>query len=768
MSPKAREDKRISRLHQMEMMEAAARGTTPTMQLDTTDFTSLPGLPTQQQPSISAPPVSLSSSRTAIVADDFLSSLNPSSSTSPSSGRSKPKSRSSRSRSPSRPKSMSARSQSTGSTSPSSNFFSQREKYEVDQSINLMDASSKRYSIEDSESQVKRGKKNTTSFVDIFLGGNGSTSGSSSPSSGGRRTSGIKTSWKTSMMGRLFVAVVFLAFMALLTLSVSFFVNDDGAVEENKGKTQLIRTAAPVVEEVSVEATRDHSSANFETNNAGSGPATFAKFDYGTKVEDTARFDDLKYILLQGGGTTAARLTDETTSAFHALRWLTDDDPLHLEPNNPTLKTRFALASLFYATHVPAGAATSTQRQALDGKAASSAGSTSTQWKRENEWMTESNVCEWYGVDCETVEEESKEPASVVHLKIASNGLHGTIPLELQLLGELVLLDLSGNALSGTIPVQLSSLQQIKYLLLHKNSLEGIIPPGLHQMTNAFEIYLSNNQLTGPLPDSFKNLDNLRALYVESNRLTGDIEHIGDMEGINHLHLSDNAFVGSLPSTIGRLSMLNDLRVANNKLTGNLPSEMASNTRLRLLYLANNNLNGQIPEMFEDLNKLTDLQLHGNGIKSKLPTSMGALTSLRRLTLEGNVMTGRLPSEWGAMTDLEALELFHNEIVGSIPTEFGEMSSLRDVSLGHNFIQGEIPSELGQLTLLKHLGLQHSAIKGAVPSELGLLTALVKLELGKTLVTGVVPDEICELNTLDVFVADCIGGIECSCCSACM
>lgn len=728
-------------MHQMEMMEAAARGTAPTMQLDTAGLTPLPVLPTQQQPLTSAPKATVSSSfdRTAIVADDFLSSLNPSSSTSPSSGR-----------------------------RGSSNFFSQRDKYEVDQTINLMDASSKRYSLNDTESQTRRSKKKSTSFVDIFLGGNGSTSGSSSPSSSGRRTSGIKTSWKTSTMGRLFVAVVFLGFMALLTMSVTFFVNDDAAAEDNNGKTQLIRTAAPNVQEVSVETTRDHSPANFETNNAGNGPPTFAKFDYDNKVEDKTRFNDLKSTLLQGGGSTEECLTDQSTSAFHALRWLTDDDPLHLEPNSPALKPRFALASLFYATHVPTEKTASTQRQALDGKAASSVGSTFTKWKRENEWMTESNVCEWYGVECETVEEESKEPASVVHVKITSNGLQGTIPLELQLLSELVMLDLSDNDLSGAIPAQLGSLQQMKYLLLHKNSLEGTIPPELHQMTNAFEIYLSNNKLTGPLPDSFKNLDNLRALYLESNRLTGDIEHIGELEGINHLHLSDNAFVGSLPTTIGRLSMLNDLRVANNKLTGNLPSEMALNTRLRLLYLADNNLSGQIPEMFEGLIKLTDLQLHGNGMKSKLPTSMGALTSLRRLTLEGNVMTGHLPSEWGAMTDLEALELFNNEIVGSIPTEFGEMSSLRDISVGHNFVQGEIPSELGQLTLLKHLGLQHSAIKGAVPSELGLLTALAKLELGKTLVTGVVPDEICELNNLDVFVADCIGGIECSCCSKCM
>lgn len=709
-----KEDKRITRMHQMEQMEAAARGTKPSMTLDTTEFA-----PAEQPPVAAAaqeeqqsPPPSTTGTfeRTALVAGDFLSSMT-SSSSKPEAAKKEPPTTSG--------------SDNNNNNASSNNLFSKRDIYEVDQSVNLMDASSKKYHHNGHEKK---------SFVDIFVGSSGSTSGNGK----------VKTSWKRSAGGRIGIGLLFLGFGLLLALSVSFLASETSYHDE----PHIRATAAPK---------QDLTPLSSEA--AATGPAEFADFDFDTKVQDTARMEDLKTALVHQKAASSDRLKDDSTSAFHALRWLTDDDPAQLEANDPELVSRFALASVFYATHQPSSGGAAVQRQFLENKQTDQ---TVTSWSRENAWMTDHNVCEWFGVDCEV----DQDARVVVHLNLTSNQLQGTIPDELQLLDRLILLDLSNNALTGEIPTQLGSLSNTKYLLLHKNALTGTIPEELKHMTSAFEIYLSENDLTGTIPMSLGSIETLRALYLSQNQLSGKINHWKGFNDINHLHLDDNLLEGPLPTGLGQLSMLLHLRLSNNKLTGTLPTELAEITKLRLLYLANNQLTGQIPDMFDDLHKLTDLELHGNGFKSKLPPSMGSLTSLRRLTLEGNTMTGRLPPQWGKMTDLEALDLYRNELIGSIPTEYGGMRNMRDLILSHNFLQEDIPSELGLMTRLKFLDLQHNALRGTVPTEFGKLKDLEKLNLQETLVSGSVPEEVCELD-LEVFETDCKSKIECTCCTKC-
>lgn len=482
--PGKKEEKRITRMHQMEQMEAAARGTMPTFTLDTTSFESA-----EEQTPLPENPPPATGTFSSLVAGDFLSSATGTSSAAP--------------RSPS-----ATTPHSTGS------YFSQREKYEgVDQTINLMDASSKRYSVTESRRPTR------TSFVDIFIGGSGTTSGSFSKG----RKSTIKTSWKSNMAGKLLIGCFFLGFMAFLASSVQFLVTDDSASVEDK---KHIRTAVPTAyDQDAVDVIRGSEAA-------ASGPATFAHVDFDTKVEDTKRFDDLKAALVGLKGASEGDFEDRATSAFHALRWLTDDDPLEVEPKDPALKARFALASLFFATHQ--SSSTTTQRKTLDSTADEEDLS---RWNRENGWMSEASVCEWFAVDCE-LDPDTKEKV-VVHLNMTSNKLRGSIPMDLQLLDNLILLDLSNNELTGTIPPQLGNLAQVKYFLLERNQLSGEIPQQLRRMKAAYEIYLSYNILTGHVPTPLADLENLRVLDLGHNQLTGSTENIG---GFTDISKCDSSF----------------------------------------------------------------------------------------------------------------------------------------------------------------------------------------------------------------------------------
>ena len=99
-------------------------------------------------------------------------------------------------------------------------------------------------------------------------------------------------------------------------------------------------------------------------------------------------------------------------------------------------------------------------------------------------------------------------------------------------------------------------------------------------------MYVANNKLTGNILQMMShinisdlNLLNLKLLDLSYNNLSGSLPP--DMPpSLSVLNVSNNAFVGSLPSTCSTLQMA-DLRLDNNELTGALPpawSAWGSNT----------------------------------------------------------------------------------------------------------------------------------------------------------------------------------------------
>jgi hypothetical protein len=85
-----------------------------------------------------------------------------------------------------------------------------------------------------------------------------------------------------------------------------------------------------------------------------------------------------------------------------------------------------------------------------------------------------------------------------------------------------------------------------------------------------------------------------------------------------------------------------------------------------------------------------------------------------------------------------------------------------------NSLTGTVPSFIGFLSNLKHLLLKHNKLTGTLPAEIDHLTNLDVLLLEQNDFVGNA-DVICKNDGFDLqhFVADCTGGIECSCCDLC-
>lgn len=160
-------------------------------------------------------------------------------------------------------------------------------------------------------------------------------------------------------------------------------------------------------------------------NSAGSGTLTLQGIE--------SRRDRLFSLVSQWKITSLADLEKSHTPAFRAFEWLLYSSG---DLDEDALRTRFSLATLYFATQTPDGGS---------------------EWLQDMHWLSTYPVCLWHGVEC--VDEIDKTFESVKALNLSSNQLSGTIPHEIGLLGpNFELLDISKNNLFGTIPTSLSHL----------------------------------------------------------------------------------------------------------------------------------------------------------------------------------------------------------------------------------------------------------------------------------------------------------------------
>ena len=87
---------------------------------------------------------------------------------------------------------------------------------------------------------------------------------------------------------------------------------------------------------------------------------------------------------------------------------------------------------------------------------------------------------------------------------------------------------------------------------------------------------------------------------------------------VSEIDLNGNNLVGSLPTTLGRLTtMTRNLKLGSNKLTGSIPTEIGGITAIhQVLDLSKNSLSGPIPSEIGVLTLLT--QVHSTRVKLKV------------------------------------------------------------------------------------------------------------------------------------------------------
>jgi len=187
-----------------------------------------------------------------------------------------------------------------------------------------------------------------------------------------------------------------------------------------------------------------------------------------------------------------------------------------------------------------------------------------------------------------------KAPASLADIDLAGTQLNGTFPTELLQLSSLLSIRLDQNELTGPIPSEISGFSNLRLLSLSSNAFSGTLPSNLADLKILKELDVSNNLLSGLLPTEIQGLLQLARLDLSSQRsrdsFTGPLLPFSTSPSLNHLNMSQNAFTGSVPSSmlsgVGKSGQIS-VDVSGNKLVGGLPGEFNAFQQLNINLVGN-------------------------------------------------------------------------------------------------------------------------------------------------------------------------------------
>ncbi|GAY64468.1 hypothetical protein CUMW_233840 [Citrus unshiu] len=265
-------------------------------------------------------------------------------------------------------------------------------------------------------------------------------------------------------------------------------------------------------------------------------------------------------------------------------------------------------------------------------------------------------------------------------LTISGSNLVGEIPSVFMNLTQLTHLDLSKNQLTGHIPVEINNLTQLQYLQFSSNQLEGSVPSSIFELRNLETLDLSFNNLNGTVDLNmlFLSFKRLKALVLSSNKmslLTSTTSSTNMQKfkiiGLRSCNLSE------FPSFLHNQDQLMSLDLSSNKIAGKIPEWLFSagteleyeklSNMITAIILSNNSFVGEIPTSIANLKGLRNLNLSNNNLQGRIPSSLSNLTTIESMDLSSNMLSGNIPQQLSELTFLAVFNVSDNLLTGPIP-----------------------------------------------------------------------------------------------------
>ncbi|WOK97831.1 hypothetical protein Cni_G06539 [Canna indica] len=326
---------------------------------------------------------------------------------------------------------------------------------------------------------------------------------------------------------------------------------------------------------------------------------------------------------------------------------------------------------------------------------------------------------------------------ALTELKILSlpfHALSGELPDAIWGLEKLEMVDLEANLLSGILPSKLP--RGLRVLNLASNMIHGEIPLNLSSYAGLETLDLSGNQLNGTIPGFLGSFVNLRELHLSFNQLSGSIpEEFGaGCKSLQHLDLSGNLLVGSIPRTLGSCGELRSLVLSSNLLDDVIPPEFGRLRKLQVLDVSRNCLSGPVPDELGGCLELSVLLLSNpynptvlsdnssydytdefNYFQGRISESITTLPNLRVLWAPKAMLEGQIPNNWGTCNSLEIVNLGENIFTGEIPKAFSKCQNLKFLNLSSNKLTGWLGQEFS-VPCMDVFDISGNYLSGSIPS----------------------------------------------------
>ena len=258
------------------------------------------------------------------------------------------------------------------------------------------------------------------------------------------------------------------------------------------------------------------------------------------------------------------------------------------------------------------------------------------------------------------------------HLDINGLGLSGSFDdTGIANVPNLTHIDLSGSSFEGEF--NFCNYTYLNYLDLSANSLESnLTDMGCALLTHFEYLDLSGNNYTGML-NTIGNLLQLRYMDISRNRFYGPLPTDGVLGFITYMNISFNAFSGALPNFVA--PTLTHLDCSHNYFVGTIPSSIGRLTVLSHLDLSN--------QLTSEYNTAIG-ERETSGLMGQIPESIGQLRFLQSLLLSKNLLSGSIPDSVSTLTYLNTIDLEDNNIGSRIPPSLNILEQLDRVLLARN------------------------------------------------------------------------------------
>ncbi|KAH9745265.1 Receptor-like protein 7 [Citrus sinensis] len=260
-------------------------------------------------------------------------------------------------------------------------------------------------------------------------------------------------------------------------------------------------------------------------------------------------------------------------------------------------------------------------------------------------------------------------------LKLQGNKFHGFIPETFSKGTNLRMIDFSSNLLQGRVPKSLANCVKLKFLNLGDNQITDFFPSWLGTLPELEVLILESNNFHGVIeePKACFEFVKLRIIDLSHNRFEGNLpsKHfecwiaMKDVNANNLTYLQDPLLGPVRYPALTYYGFSYYSLTLSNKGT-ELEYEKLSNL-ITAIILSNNSFVGEIPTSIANLKGLRTLNLSTNSLQGHIPPTLGNLIVLESLDLSNNKLSGQIPQQLGELTTLEVFDVSDNLLTGPIP-----------------------------------------------------------------------------------------------------